>query len=576
MRALLHWLWRYRAWIAGGLLCLGIIDGMQTLVPFLLRAAIDDLSAGHADRLTLLAGGMLLIGVLMVGLRFFWRFLLFGAARRIRRDLRLALHAQLVRLDAGFRHGRSTGEQMALATSDIDAVNQACGFGMMAVFDAVFLILFSVAAMIHLSPALALITCLPLPLVALCEWRMGKVLYRCYDRSQTTFAVLTEQVREALVGVRTLKAHAREADCSRALERANQDNLQAWLRVSRIDSVFEPAIMFLAGVPAVVALLFGGRAVLDGTMSLGDFVAFVAVLSLLAWPMMAIGWSVNLWTRGAASMSRIQTVLDTVPAITSPTNAVRMPTDSGITLEAVSVRYPSAERDALRDLSVHIAAGGMLGIVGPTGSGKSTLADLLVRMNDPTHGVVRLGGCDLRTLVLNDLRRTVAIVPQEPFVFALSIAENLAFARPEASTAEIEAAAQAACLHEEILCLPQGYTTLLGERGITLSGGQRQRLAIARALLQDPAVLVLDDCLSALDAATETQVLANLRQARRGRTAVVISHRIRTIADANLTLVLDHGHVIERGTHAELLAVGGLYARLHALQQAEQALEERA
>lgn len=576
MRSLLLWLWRYRLWIAAGLVCLLVVDAVQTVLPFLMRAAIDDLAAGRADRLGLLTGAMLAIGAVMVGLRFLWRLCIVGAARRIRRDLRLELHARLVRLDAGFHHGRSTGEQMALATNDLDAAAQACGFGVMTAFDALFMILFSAGAMLHLDPRLALIACLPLPLIALFQWLAGTALYRRFDLVQAGFAALTEQVREALAGIRTVKAHARESGCAASLEAANQANLQANLALARIDGLYEPAISALAGSAMVLVLLFGGRAVLAGGISVGDFVAFTAFLGMMIWPMMAIGWSVNLWTRGIASMRRIQEVLDLSPAIADPRAPRPLPAGGGLELHAVCVRHAGSGRDALHEVSASIAAGGLLGVVGPTAAGKSTLADLLVRLIDPSSGSIRYGGTDLRELRLTDLRRAIALVPQEPFLFALSVGENLAFARPEASAAAIEAAARTACLHDEVLRLPQGYATQLGERGITLSGGQRQRLAISRALLADPQVLILDDCLSALDAGTESQVLAGLRTARRGRTTVVISHRLRTVADADLILVLDHGQVVERGTDAELIATGGLYARLHALQQAEQDLEGRA
>jgi ATP-binding cassette subfamily B protein len=575
MRALLLWLWRFRAWVAGGLAALLVVDAIQACLPLLVRGAVDDLAAGRADRLGIFAGATLGIGAAMVGLRFLWRFFLFGAARRIRRDLRLDLHARLVRLDGGFRHGRSTGELMALASNDLDAVAQACGFGVMALFDAAFMILFSVGAMLALDTRLALIACLPLPVLAFFQWRAGTALYRRFDRVQDGFAALTEQVREALSGVRTVKAHAREAGCARSLEAANQANLQANLALARIDGIYEPVIGVLAGASMVLVLLFGGRAVLAGSISLGDFVALTAFIGMMIWPMMAIGWSINLWSRGLASMRRIQAVLDTRPAIADPADPLPLPAEPALELRAVTLRHPGAPRDALHEVSASIRAGGMLGVVGATAAGKSTLADLLVRLNDPTAGSVLYGGTDLRALRLADLRRAVGLVPQEPFVFALSVRDNLAFARPEATQPEVEAAARAACLHDEIGRLPQGYATPLGERGVTLSGGQRQRLAIARTLLADPALLVLDDCLSAIDARTESQVLANLRAARRGRTAVVISHRLRTVADADLILVLDHGRVAERGSHAELVAAGGLYARLHALQQAERAIEER-
>ncbi len=570
---LLSWLWRYRWWMLSGLLALLAVDGIQLAFPFLTRAAIDDLASQRTDRLLAIAAAMVGIGAAMIGLRYLWRMFIVGAARRIRRELRLALYAQLLHLDAAHHQRHSTGEAMALATNDLEAVAQACGFGVLALFDAFFLILFSALAMVHLEPRLALLAGSPLLLVALFEWRAGIAIYRRFEHVQDGFALLTEEVREVLSGIRTITLHDKAAEAAAKLERANQITLARGLALVRLDAFCDPVFVLLAGAAMILALRFGGGAVLSGELSLGSLVAFLAFLATMTWPMMAIGWSVNLWSRGVASMARIQAVLDARPLIADPARPRDLPDSAQLSFQAVTVRHAGARRDAVAALSCEVPAGTTLGVIGTTAAGKSTLGDLLVRLLDPSRGRLALGGCDLRTLRLSDLRRAVALVPQEPFVFALSVADNIRFTRPAASDAEVEAAARAACLHEEIAALPQGYATPLGERGVTISGGQRQRLAIARALLAAAPVLVLDDCLSALDAGTEAALLRNLQAARHGRTTVLISHRVRTLSDAEHIIVLDQGRVVEQGRHDQLLRAGGLFARIAALQRAEQQVE---
>jgi ATP-binding cassette subfamily B protein len=576
LRLLFQWLWRYRLWMCAGLLALFTVDAIQMALPFLTRAAIDDLARGSTDHLAGYVTSMAVVGAVMVGLRYLWRLFIVGAARRIRRALRLQLYAHLQRLGSVDRRRRSTGELMALATNDLEAVAQACGFGVLTLFDASFLVLFSAAAMVHIQPKLALLSCSPLVLIALFQWRAGIALYHRFERVQESFAALTEEVREVLAGIRTITLHAHEAECAAKLDATNRVTLARGLALVRLDALYDPVIALLAGMAMILALRFGGSAVLAGELSLGSLVAFLAFLATMTWPMMAIGWSVNLWTRGIASMGRLQEVLDTAPEIRDPSAPQPLPDRADIAFVGATVRHEGTARPAVQGLSCVIEVGTTLGVIGTTASGKSTLADLIVRLVDVSEGRVTVGGIDVRQLRLHELRRHVALVPQEPFVFALSVRDNIAFARPTATAEAIETAARTACLHDDIAALPQGYATLLGERGVTISGGQRQRLAIARALLIDAPVLVLDDCLSAVDASTEALLLQNLRQVRRTRTTIVISHRVRTISDADAIIVLDQGRVVEAGRHQDLITSDGLYARIVALQRAEQAVADDA
>lgn len=555
----------------GGLACLLVVDVAQLSGPYLVRAAVDDLGAGRSDRLGLLALAVVGVGLLVGGLRYGWRMLIIGAGRRIRRDLRERLHAHLLALPPDFHARRGAGELMSLATSDVEAVAQAAGFGLLAACDALFLVAIAVPALFHLDVRLALLSLAPLPVLMLFMKWAGRAVHGRHSAVQERLAGLTEQARELIAGVRVIKAHAAEAGMLARFSSANAACVAEAQRLIAVHALFDPVIGLLGGGAAMIALWQGGEAVMAGQLSLGDLVAFVALLAMLTWPMMAVGWVVNLFQRGCASMARIQTVLS-VPGQADPSDALPVPADLGIRARGLALTHPGATVPALSDLDLDLPAGGVLGVVGPTGSGKSTLAAALLRLVEPSAGRLELGGVELGRLRLGELRRRVAWVPQEPFVFALSVHDNIAFARPEARSEEVEAAARAAGLHDEVLRFPQGYQTLVGERGVTLSGGQRQRLAIARALLVQPGLLVLDDCSAALDAVTERDVLANLRRSFPGRTVVVVSHRITAVQEADEILVLEHGRVAQRGRHAGLLAAGGLYARLWELQQAEDSL----
>lgn len=571
MRFLLALIWRHRGAVALGLATLLVVDAVQVVLPRVLGAAIDALGSGHPGSVPSLALAIAGIAVVMAALRFFWRWLLIGAARRIRRELRAALHARLLAQEPAFFAVTPTGELMALATNDVDAVGEACGFGVLALFDSAFLAVMAVAAMLMISPTLTLWVLVPLPPLALFVLLAGRAIHRRFERVQERFGGLTESVREAVAGARAIKLAAREPDFDRHLAAATEAYRAENQRLIGLSASFDPVIAGLAALATAGALWFVGSAAIGGTVSVGDFVAFSAYLALLAWPMEAIGWTINLVQRGLASLARIRRVLDRDPAFGDDAAGLPFPAQPALACRGLGFAYPGAPvtaRPALADIGFALPAGGVLGIIGPAGSGKSTLAALLARVLDPPPGTVSVGDADVRAIRLAELRRGLAMVPQDPYLFAMSVRDNLAFARPEATDDEVRAAARLACLHDDVERFPQGYATLVGERGVTLSGGQRQRVAIARALLADPRILILDDCLSAVDATTEATLLANLRVFMRGRTCVVISHRIAAVRDAGEILVLDQGRVVERGDHARLAAAGGLYARLDELQRA--------
>lgn len=566
MRQILQELWKRRWRLLVGIIALFIVDGLQLVSPLIVRNAVNDLMAGKGAALTRYALWLAAIAVFVFLFRFAWRYFIFGTSRLIERDLRNRLYAHLLRLPQGYYIQHPTGELMAHATNDLEAIRFACGQGVLMTSDALFIVSFSLAAMVGISPWLTLYAFIPLPFLALVVLKFGRIVHRRFQRVQEAFSQLTERVREGLSGVRVIRAFAREERMERVFHETNLANVRANMALVRIQGIFDPTVGFLAGLGTGLILWFGGRGVLAGELALGDLVAFTSYLGMMIWPMMALGNVVNVLQRGAASMARIQRILSTEPKIQSPPKPKPLPASRTIEFRNLTFFYPGVHKPALQGINLRIEEGMTLGVVGLTGSGKSTLVRLIPRIYDPPPGTLFLGGVDVRELSLSELRGLIGMVPQDVFLFSTTIRENIAYGRPEASEEEIWRAAELAGIAEEIRSFPDGLDTVVGERGLTLSGGQRQRIGIARALLLDPPILILDDALSSVDAQVEEEILGNLRGVLRKKTAIVVAHRISAVREADWIVVLSEGSIVEEGDHNQLLRLGGFYARLCELQ----------
>jgi ATP-binding cassette subfamily B multidrug efflux pump len=578
LRTLIPYLRPYRTTYAWGFVLVVLSNAFNTLGPHFLQRGIDVLGRGGAFS-NVQSAALLLLAVAVLGgiARYGMRELLNSSSRRVEYDLRNRLYEYLQGLSAEFYDRYPTGDVMARTTNDLLAVRMVAGPALMYLVDTVIRALFVVPVMVHISPLLSLLALVPLAALPVVMAWFGRAIHRRSEAIQAQFSTLTTHAHENLSGVRIVRAYRQEQAEARHFQELNQEYTERNLALARVQGMFHPMLATLGGLGMVALLYAGGRLVISGTVSVGEYVAFGVYLAMLIWPMIALGWVVNLVQRGAASMGRINAIFDEPVAVQSPAVPRPLPPaphGRNVTFEGVWFRYPAAPERGwiLQDVSFEVAAGGSLAIVGATGSGKSTLAELLVRIYDPDRGRIALDGIDVRELALDDLRRTVGFVPQETLLFSTTIRENVLLGAPD--DGRLERVAEVSQLSEALPLLPNGYDTVLGERGVNLSGGQKQRAAIARALAQRPPVFVLDDALSAVDAHTEARILRGLRGALERRTSIIISHRLAAVRDADLILVLDEGKIVERGSHTDLMTQGGRYWELLRRQELEEELEE--
>jgi len=587
-RRLVGYALRYPRKFLLGLVCVVISRAVYLAAPQVLGRAIDDLTRGVT--VTKLAGwGAVLLGIgLLAGIfRFLMRRILTGVSRDIEYDMRNEFFAHLETLPASYFQANRTGDLMSRATNDLNAVRMMIGPAVMYLSDTILTFVVAVALMLSIDWRLTLVALIPLPCVSISVKYFGTVIHRRFEEIQAQLSDLSAVAQEAFAGVRVVRAYRQEADQIERFARSNEEFVRRNRRLIAVQGFFFPSMTFFLGLGALVVIWIGSRDVIGGRLTLGQFVAFFGYLTLLGWPMIAFGWVTNMVQRGMASWKRMLEVLQTEPAIRD--TDVRPKADAPGTIrgeiEFRDLTFRYGEATVLEHVSAKIAAGQTIALVGPTGSGKSTLISLLARLHDPPPGTVFVDGVDVRQWPRATLRGAIGFVPQEPFLFSDTLAANVAFgidATELGGTADagldgprrerIQSASAVARLDKDVADFSTGYETIVGERGITLSGGQKQRTALARALAIDPRILILDDALSAVDTYTEEEILARLRGVMRQRTSLIVSHRVSTVRGADQILVLDHGRIVERGTHDELIRVGGLYAELHKKQLLEEEL----
>jgi len=562
---------KYKFQILLGVIALLLVDLAQLVIPLIVRRAVDLLRSGNATSGILLRFGLYILGLALfiAVFRFFWRYFIMGTARKVERDVRNELYYHLLKLSANFFNKERTGEIMAHATNDANAIRMAVGMGIVALSDTFIYSIFSLGAMISISPTLTLYTVIPLPILTIFMLSFGKLIYKLFEDVQRTFSTMTESVREAITGIRVIKGFAQENGQLRDFEKINNSFVVKNMMLVKVWGAFQPVINLFANLSIALLLLVGGRKVILNEISLGDFVAFSSYLGMMIWPMIAIGWVTNLLQRGAASMDRIERILKTEPEITSPPHPRKVKIEGNICVRNLTFGYVP-NKPIIYDIDFEIKQGEKLGILGRTGSGKSTIVYLIPRIFDPPEGSIYIDGIDVRSMYLDDLRKSISLVPQESILFSTTIKENLTYGNPDAGEDEIISALKVAEIYDEIMEMPNGLNTQVGERGVTLSGGQRQRLAIARAVLRNAPIFILDDALSAVDAETESRILRNLSDFLKTKTTIIISHRVSALKDCNQIIVLDRGKIVDRGTHEELISREGIYKHIYEMQKLEE------
>ncbi len=574
---------RYKKILLLGLLTVLGSNIFTVVQPKLLGYAVDELERGlklhvlNSGDLWLWAGLIVGFSAIAGFFTFLTRQTIIVMSRHIEYDLRNDLLAHLQTLSYSYFQNTPTGDLMAHATNDIAAVRNVVGPGLMYPSDTIMTLSFVLIMMFLNDWRLTLLALIPMPLISYIVYRLGKLINKKFTERQEQFSLLTTRAQETLSGIRVVKAYVREDYESTRFRMLSWDYLKKNLVLAQVQSILWPLMFLLVGISLVITLYFGGLQVIDGQLSIGSLTAFMVYLLMLFWPMIAFGWVTNMLQQGSASMGRLAAIMDAEPEIKDTATTIRtiQAIEGAIEFRRVSFRHKNANQSALRNINLNISAGTTVAIVGYTGSGKSTLVHLIPRLYDITDGELLIDGIDIRKIPLEVLRSNIGFVPQETFLFSDSIADNIRYGTDDSTTEnDLFAAAEISQMAKDVEEFSRGYETMIGERGITLSGGQKQRTSIARAIMRKPKILILDDALSSVDTYTEERILQQLRDFMKGRTSIIISHRISTVKDADLIVVLQDGEIVEQGTHDELVTADGIYANLHQKQLLEQQLEE--
>lgn len=558
-----------------GIITLFIVDFANLFIPKLTGTITDGLTSHTMDwdgvKTALL--GILGLGILLAAGRFFWRYFIFGASRSIEKELRNNMFSHLEKMSVEYFNEHKTGDLMTRFTSDLNAVRMAIGPAIISVFDASVMAAMVIIQMMHyVSVRLTLIAIIPMLLILFGESWYGKKIQALYRDRQEAVSDLTDYVQESFSGIRVIKAFIRERAQIRAFEKENRNTMDKNLKISGIQSIVMPLLDVIIGLSILLTLIYGGYLAIIGDITLGRFIAFNQYINMLVWPMLACGDSINMFSQGNASLHRIKDIFDEKPEIFDSENVEPVDELHGdITFSHLTFLHQGHTEPTLKDINLHITAGTTFAIIGRTGDGKSTLVNLLLRLYNTKPGMILLDGKDINTIPLKTLRENIAYVPQDNFLFSDSLKSNIAFGAENEDMTEIVHAAKSACIHENIVEFPDGYETIVGERGVTLSGGQKQRSSIARALMKNAPILILDDALSAVDTNTEEQILNNLKQNRKNKTTILIAHRISTIQNADIIMVLEDGEAREVGNHETLMKLNGIYRDMFEKQQLEAA-----
>lgn len=574
LRKLLSYFAPYKRTMIIGIACVFMTNLVRMGAPLVLRHAVDDLAAQIThSKLLEYAGLLILISVGQGVFLFTQRRLLINMSRDVEYDLRNDFYEHLQKLPFEFYQTHRTGDLMARATNDLSAVRMIVGPALMYSMNTVFAMALLVPLMAAISWRLTLLAFLSMPLVATATNYFSKRIHERFEKVQEYFGTVSNRAQESLAGVRVIRAYAQEVPEIESFKLVNREFVNRNLKLIRLSGIFHPILQFFIGLGFIAVLWYGGSLVIGGTISIGQFVQFTLYLGYLVWPMIALGWVINIFQRGMASMGRMHAIMSIEPTIRDAVDNRNITAIEGeIEFRNLTFTYGEARDPVLKEINLHIEAGRTVAFVGAVGSGKSTLMNLITRLLDAEPGEVLIDGRPIREIPLGVLRASIGYVPQETFLFSETIAENIAFGVEHATREEIERAATEAGIIEDILEFPEGFDTIVGERGITLSGGQKQRTAIARALIRRPKILILDDALSSVDTYTEENILAHLRRIMVGRTSLIVSHRVSTVKDADLIVVLEDGGIAERGTHDSLIDRGGIYAELYEKQLLEEEL----